>query len=61
MLKASLITQFMMGTVALCPVRNNRLLVLVQSHQDQLFTNAAINSVNAARASYGLDASIFAL
>ena len=55
--EGSLITQFMMGTVALCPVRNNRLLVLVQSHQDQLFTNAAINSVNAARASYGLDAS----
>ena len=59
--EGSLITQLMMGTVALHPVRNNRLLVLIQAHEDEMFTNAAINSVNAARASYGLDARIVEL
>ena len=56
--EGSVISQLMMGTVGLYRVRNNRLLVLVQAHEDELFTNAAINSVNAARASYGLNASI---
>ena len=56
--KGSLITQLIMGTIELHRRRNNRVLVLVQAHEDELFTNAAINSVNAARASYGLIASI---
>ena len=56
--EGSLITQLMMGTIGLRRVRNNRLLVLIQAHKDDLFINAAINSVNAARASYGLNASI---
>ena len=56
--EGSLISQLAMGTVGLRRVRNNRLLVLVQAHEDELFANAAINSVNAARASYGLNASI---
>ena len=56
--EGSLITQLLMGRVGLRRVRNNRLLVLVQAHEDQLFMSAAINSVNAARASYGLNASI---
>ena len=56
--EGSLITQLMMGAVGLRRTRNNRLLVLVQAHEDELFTNAAINSVNAARASYGLNASV---
>ena len=56
--EGSLITQLMMGAIGLRRVRNNRILVLVQAHEDELFTNAAINSVNAARASYGLNASI---
>ena len=54
--EGSIMTQLLMGTVGLRRVRNNRLLVFVQAHEDALFTNAAINSVNAARASYGLDA-----
>ena len=59
--EGSLLTQLIMGTVGLLRARNNRLLVLVQAHQDELFTNAAINSVNAARASYGLNASMIEL
>ena len=56
--EGSLITQLMMGAIGFRRIRNNRLLVLVQAHEDELFTNAAINSVNAARASYGLNATI---
>ncbi len=56
--EGSLITQLMMGTIGLRRIRNNRLMVLIQAHEEELFTNAAINSVNAARASYGLNASI---
>ena len=56
--EGSLITQLMMGAIGLRRVRNNRLLVLIQAHEDELFVNAAINSVNAARASYGLNANI---
>ena len=56
--EGSIITQLMMGTVGLHRKRNNRLLVLVQEHQEEVFTNDAINSVNAARASYGLNATI---
>ena len=56
--EGSLITQLMMGVIGLRRMRNNRLLVLIQAHEDELFTNAAINSVNAARASYGLNATV---
>ena len=56
--EGSLISQLMMGAVGLRRRRNNRLLVLVQAHEDELFTNAAINSVNAACASYGVNARI---
>ena len=59
--EGSVITQLMMGTIGLRRVWSNRLLVLVQAHQDTMFTNAAINSVNAARASYGLNANVVEL
>ena len=48
------ITRLMMGTGRLAPARANRVLVLIQTHQDRLFTDAAVNAVNAARAYYGL-------
>ena len=52
--EGSVITRVMMGTARLLPTRSNRVLVLIQSHEDQMFTDAAINAVNAARAYYGL-------
>ncbi len=42
-----------MGTVGLDRVRANRVLLVIDSHKDRMFVNAAINSVNGARASYG--------
>ena len=59
--EGSLITQLMMGAIGLRRVRSNRLLVLVQVHEDEMFTSAAINSVNAARSTYGLDAQVVEL
>lgn len=52
--EGSIVTRLLMGSVGLQRVRNNRVLVLLGHHEDELFTHAAINSVNAARASYGL-------
>lgn len=52
--EGSVITRLLMGSIRLQPTRANRLLVLLHEHEDELFTNAAINSVNAARAYYGL-------
>ena len=52
--EGSVISRLLMGTVGLQPVRANRVLVIIDAHQDEFFVNAAINSVSAARASYGL-------
>ena len=52
--EGSVIAKMLMGTSRLIPVRSNRLLVIVQDHKDQLFTEAAVNAVNAARAYFGL-------
>ncbi len=52
--EGSVISRLMMGTVGLQKVRANRVLVVIDKHQDDLFVNAAINAVSAARAAYGL-------
>ena len=52
--EGSILTRVLMGTVGLAPVRANRVLVLVDSHQDRLFVDSAVNAVGAARASFGL-------
>ena len=52
--EGSVITRLLLGNVGLQRSRNNRLLVVLGHHDDPLFTHAAINSVNAARAAYGL-------
>ncbi len=52
--EGSVICRLMMGTLGLQPVRANRLLVIIDAHEDEFFVNAATNAVSAARASYGL-------
>jgi hypothetical protein len=52
--EGSVITRLLMGTIGLQPVRQNRVLVVIDAHQDELFVNAAVNAVSGARASYGL-------
>jgi Protein of unknown function (DUF3326) len=52
--EGSVLTRMMMGQIGLQPVRNNRVLMVVDD-DNPFFTNAAINAVNAARASYGFN------
>ena len=55
--EGSVISRLLMGTVGLQPVRSNRVLVVIDAHKDEIFVNAAINSVSGARASYGFQCS----
>ena len=59
--EGSVICRLLMGTVGLQPTRANRLLVLMDAHEDPLFNNAVVNSVSGARASYGLQAEVLKL
>lgn len=53
--EGSVISRLLMGTAGLQRVRSNRVLVVLDAHEIEMFTNAAINSVSAARATYGLN------
>ena len=53
--EGSVITRLLMGALGLQRARNNRVLVILGRHDDELFINAALNSINAARSSYGLN------
>ena len=53
--EGSVLTRLMMGTVGLAQVRSNRLLVVLGSHRDEVILDSAINSVNAAVGSAGIE------
>jgi len=54
--EGSVIARLLMGTVALQKVRSNRVLMIIdEHHEDELFDDAAVNSISAARAAFGLD------
>jgi hypothetical protein len=53
--EGSAITRLMMGTAGLQRVRSNRVLVIIDAHEIEMFANDTINAVSAARATYGLD------
>lgn len=57
-IEGSILTRLLMGTIGLQKVRCNRVLLLLDDHEDAYFTDAAINSVSAARTSLGLDCSV---
>lgn len=52
--EGSMICRLLMGTIGLQPVRSNRVLVVIDKNEYPIFENAAINSVNAARATLSL-------
>lgn len=52
--EGSVICRWLMGTVGLQCVRQNRVLTVIDAHKDELFVNAAVNAVSGARAAYGL-------
>ena len=49
------LTEYLMGNIGLQPVRQNRVLVVIDGSAEPRYVKMAINSVNAARATYGLD------
>jgi hypothetical protein len=53
--EGSVIARMMTGAVALRRVRANRVLVVIDRHDLQKYVDAAVNSVSAARVSFGLD------
>lgn len=53
--EGSVICRLLMGTAGLRPVRSNRVLMVIDRHEEIAYSNAAINAVNAARACYGFD------
>ena len=55
--EGSVITRLLMGTVGLVKTRANRILAIIDGEGEDAFQNAAINAINAARASYGLNCS----
>jgi hypothetical protein len=54
-IEGSAITRMLMGTAALQPVRSNRVLVIIDDHEIEMFSNDTINAVSAARATYGFN------
>lgn len=53
--EGSIMSRLLMGTIGLHKVRSNRVLVVIDDHQEKMFSNAAINAVSAARACFGFD------
>lgn len=53
--EGSVITRLLMGTVSLQKVRSNRVILIIDKHEDKLFYESAINAVSAARAALGLN------
>ena len=53
--EGSILSRLLMGSVGLRKVRSNRILTIVDEHEDELFVNSVINAVSAARASFGLN------
>ncbi len=53
--EGSVISRLLMGTVGLQEVRANRVLLVIDEHEDQRISDIAINAASAARATLGLD------
>lgn len=53
--EGSVITRLLMGMIGLQKVRSNRVMLIIDKHEDKFFYESATNSVSAARAAFGLD------
>jgi hypothetical protein len=53
--EGSVLSRLLMGTIGLQKVRSNRIMLVIDKHHDEFFHEAAINSVSAARAAFGID------
>jgi hypothetical protein len=57
--EGSIITRLMMGQIGLQKVRSNRILMLMDRHEDRLFNDEIINAVSSARISLGIDCDVY--
>jgi hypothetical protein len=57
--EGSIITRLMMGQIGLQKVRANRILMLMDKHDDKLFNDEIINAVSSARISLGIDCDVY--
>ena len=55
--EGSIICRLLMGTIGLQPVRSNKILAIIDKNKHKLFENAAVNSINAARTTLGIECS----
>ncbi|MHB9026596.1 MAG: DUF3326 domain-containing protein [Armatimonadota bacterium] len=53
--EGSVISELIMGTVALQEVKANRILLVIEPRQNEIITHLSINSASAVRASIGID------
>jgi len=53
--EGSVITRLLMGSIGLQKVRSNRVMLVLDKHEDKFIHECAINSASAARAALGLD------
>lgn len=53
--EGSVITRLLMGTIGLQRVRSNRVVLIIDKHENKFFYEAAVNAVSAARAAFGLE------
>jgi hypothetical protein len=57
--EGSIITRLMMGQIGLQKVRANRILMLMDKHEDKLFNDEIVNAVSSARISLGIDCDVY--
>ncbi len=56
--EGSIITRLMMGQIGLQKTRANRILMLMDKHEEKLFNDEIINAVSSARISLGVDCDV---
>ncbi|MCH7965149.1 MAG: DUF3326 domain-containing protein [Bacteroidetes bacterium] len=57
--EGSILTRLMMGQIGLQKVRSNRILMLMDKHDDKLFNDEITNAVSSARISLGIDCDVY--
>ncbi len=57
--EGSIITRLLMGQIGLQKTRSNRILMLMDKHDDKLFNDEIVNAVSSARISLGIDCDVY--
>ncbi len=59
--EGSVLSRLLLGTAGLQEVRSNRILAILEDHEDSGYVDQTVNAINAARACYGLDCDTIAV